>query len=76
MVDTFIDTIQNYKKTFVTTYVTDKGARDALNKFVDSQTEFTKQSFRTAEYFGKELQNQFLKMGTGNVDVFGFKNLL
>lgn len=63
MVDTFIDTIQNYKKTFVATYVTDKGSRDALNKFVDAQTEFTKQSFKTAEYFGKEVQNQFQKMG-------------
>ena len=63
MVDTFIDTIQNYKKTFVATYVTDKGTREALNKFVDAQTEYTKQSFKTAEYFGKEVQNQFQKMG-------------
>ena len=63
MVDNFIDTIQNYKKSFVSTYITDKGSRDALNKFVDAQTEFTKQSFKTAEYFGKEVQNQFQKMG-------------
>lgn len=63
MVESFIDTIQNYKKTFVTTYVTDKGSRDVLIKFVDAQTDFAKQSVKTTEYFGKEAQNQFQKMG-------------
>lgn len=63
MVDTFIDTVQDYKKSFVNTYITDKGSRDALNKFVDAQTAFVKQSYKTAEFFGKEVQNHLQKLG-------------
>jgi hypothetical protein len=53
MIDNFIDTVQNYKKQFVTTYVTDKTTREALVKFVDAQTDFTKQSFKTVETISK-----------------------
>ena len=67
MVETFIDTIQNYKKTFVNTYVSDKSTRDALNKFVDAQTDFVKQSYKTVEFFGKEAQ--------ANIQKWGFKGI-
>ena len=49
MIDNFIDTFQNYKKQFVTTYVTDKTTREALIKFVDAQTDFAKESYKTFE---------------------------
>ena len=42
-VDQFIDTVQNGKKYFVSTFVTDETLRKSLNGFVDTQTEFVKQ---------------------------------
>jgi uncharacterized phage infection (PIP) family protein YhgE len=40
--DNVIDTIQTTKKQYITTYVTNKAVADALNQFVDTQTEYTK----------------------------------
>lgn len=42
-VDQFIDTVQNGKKYFVSTFVTDETLRKSLNGFVDTQTDFVKQ---------------------------------
>lgn len=42
-IDQFIDTVQNGKKYFVSTFVTDETLRKSLNGFVDTQTEFVKQ---------------------------------
>jgi hypothetical protein len=53
-VDTIIDSIQSSKKMFVNTFVTDKNTKEALNSFVDSQTEFTKQMWKTSEVVAKE----------------------
>lgn len=41
--DSFIDTIQNSKKSFVNTFVTEEKVRKPLTAFVDAQTVFTKQ---------------------------------
>lgn len=40
--DFYIDAIQNSKKQFVNTFVKHDGIKDALNAFVDGQTEYTK----------------------------------
>lgn len=53
-VDTFIDNIQSGKKMFVNTFVTDKNTKEALNSFVDAQTDFTKQMWKTSEVVAKE----------------------
>jgi len=42
LLDSTIDFIQNTKKQFVNTFVTDKPTSEALTKFVDTQTEYTK----------------------------------
>lgn len=42
-VDQFIDTVQNGKKYFVSTFVTDETLRKSMNGFVDAQTDFVKQ---------------------------------
>lgn len=60
-VDTFIDTVQSSKKMFVNTFVTDKTIKDALNSFVDTQTEFTKQIWKTTETVAQESFSQFEK---------------
>lgn len=47
LLDSTIDFVQNTKKQFVNTFVNDKPTSDALNKFVDSQTEYTKALTKT-----------------------------
>jgi hypothetical protein len=39
-----IDTIQSTKKIAIDTFVKHEGLSDTLNKFVDTQTEYTKQA--------------------------------
>jgi len=46
-VNSFIDTVQNGKKLFVNTYVTNENLKTELNLFVDKQTDFVKQIVRT-----------------------------
>lgn len=41
--DSFIDTIQNSKKSFVNAFITEEKVRKPLTAFVDAQTVFTKQ---------------------------------
>jgi hypothetical protein len=43
-VDTVIDQVQNTKKQFVKTFVVDAKIADALNEFIDSQTDYTKRA--------------------------------
>jgi hypothetical protein len=45
--DTFIDTVQGSKKYFVSAFITDEKIRKPLNAFVDAQTAFTKQIFKS-----------------------------
>jgi hypothetical protein len=57
MFNTIIDTIQNGKKQFVSTFVTDKKFQAELEKLVDAQTAFAKGQVETtlsiAEAFAK-----------------------
>ena len=60
--DTVIDTVQTGKKQFVKTFVNNDKIADALNEFIDAQTEYTKKAVdtgtRTATALGKEAMNQ------------------
>ena len=40
--DAVIDTVQNGKKQFVNTFVTNETMKEAFNSFVDAQTQYTK----------------------------------
>ena len=59
--DTIIDSVQNAKKTFVNTFVTDSAFKAELIKLVDAQTEFAKGQVKTslsiAEAFVKNATN-------------------
>jgi uncharacterized protein YoxC len=46
-VNTFIDTVQGAKSTFVKTFVQDKDVAKSLQSFVDTQTEFVKTAAQT-----------------------------
>ena len=41
-VNTFIDTVQGAKSTFINTFVKDKDVAKSLHSYVDTQTEFVK----------------------------------
>ncbi len=45
--DYIIDSVQNAKKTFVTTFVTNETFKAELIKLVDAQTEFAKGQIKT-----------------------------
>jgi hypothetical protein len=59
--DTAIDAVQTGKKQFVKTFVNNEKIADALNEFIDAQTNYTKQAVgtatRTATTLGKEAMN-------------------
>ena len=59
--DTFIDTIQNAKKQFVTTFVTDKELQKPLFAFVEAQTDFVKQIVKTNEALTNQTKDAFTK---------------
>lgn len=60
--NTFIDSFQYGKKTFVNMFVTDENLRKSLNAFVDAQTIFAKQVVQTTDdvvtYTIKEIKNK------------------
>lgn len=44
--DAIIDTVQTGKKTMVNTFVTNQSIKDAMIKFIDAQSEYTKQAIK------------------------------
>lgn len=42
--ETFIDSVQNVKKNFVNSFVTNETIKDSMLRFVDTQTAYTKEA--------------------------------
>lgn len=65
MFNSVIDAIQDSKKTFVNTYITDESFKSELIKLVDAQTKFAKGSVQStldiAQAFVKNTSNAFYK---------------
>ena len=59
--DFYIDSIQNAKKTMVTTLVQDKEVKDSMHKFIDSQTQFAKVACQTTTDLSTKLYNDSLE---------------
>jgi hypothetical protein len=57
----FIDTVQGGKKTFVNMFVTDEKVKAPLNAFVDAQTAFVKQIFKSFEDLAAHTTNEIQK---------------
>lgn len=60
-IDTTIDAVQIGKKQFVKTFVTDEKIAEALNQFIDSQTEYTKKATKATIDAGTTLVQETLK---------------
>jgi hypothetical protein len=59
--NTFIDTVQTGKKTFVNMFITDEKVKAPLNAFVDAQTAFVKQIFKSYEELSSHITNEIHK---------------
>lgn len=59
--DTIIDQVQNTKKQFVKTFVTDTKIAETLNQFVDSQTEYTKTAAKATIDASTTIVNETIK---------------
>ena len=59
--DFLIDTVQNGKKTFVNAFVQHEATKEALVKFIDSQTAYTKAAVKTSTEVGTKLVSEGVK---------------
>ena len=59
--DTTIDTVQNGKKQFVKTFVHNEHIAEAMNHFIDSQTDYTKKAVRATTDAATEIVQETVK---------------
>lgn len=83
--DATIDAVQNGKKQFVNTFVQNEAVKEALVKFVDAQSEYTKKAVKvgmdTATTMGQEaaklaqeaVKFDYAKFGEGFAKAFNAK---
>lgn len=60
-VDQTIDQIQEGKKQFVKTWITNEQAAEALNTYVDVQTQFVKQAVKSANAIGTVVADEVVR---------------
>ncbi len=59
--DQFVDAVQEGKKYFVNTFVSDSKLKLELNTFIDKQTAFTKQIAKTSQTVIEKSTDEVLK---------------
>jgi predicted Zn-dependent protease len=59
--DAVIDAVQNSKKTFVTTFVKNEKMADAMNGFVNEQTEYTKKAVKATSDMATTVTSELVK---------------
>ena len=59
--DAIIDTVQNGKKTFVNTFVTNEAVKEAMVNFVDTQAEYTKKAVKVGQDTAAVLTSEMVK---------------
>lgn len=59
--DAMIDAVQNGKKTFVKTFVQNETVAEALNEYVDQQTDYTKKSINATRDMISTLTQETIK---------------
>lgn len=66
-INTFIDTVQGAKSTFVSTFVKDETISEALQSFVTAQTAFTKQVAKSSFDVSTKLAQDAVKFDAKKV---------
>jgi hypothetical protein len=59
--DTLIDTVQNGKKQFVKTFVTNEHIAESMNHFIDTQAEYTKKAMKATTDAATEIMQETQK---------------
>jgi hypothetical protein len=59
--DTVIDSIQNSKKQFVKTFVTNEHIAESMNHFIDTQAEYTKKAMKATTDAATEIMQETQK---------------
>ena len=59
--DTLIDTVQNSKKQFVKTFVTNEHIAESINHFIDTQAEYTKKAMKATSDAATEIMQETQK---------------
>jgi hypothetical protein len=59
--DTTIDAVQTGKKQFVKTFIQDEKIAEALNQFIDNQTEYTKKATKATMDAGNTVVQESIK---------------
>lgn len=62
--DTVIDMVQSGKKSWVNTFVTNEQIADAMNTFIDTQTDYTKQTLKATTEASTKLTQETVKAFT------------
>jgi len=60
--DTLIDTVQNSKKQFVKTFVTNEHIAESMNQFIDTQTDYTKKAVKATTDAATEIMQETQKV--------------
>ena len=60
--DTMVDSIQNSKKQFVSTFVTNEKIAESLNTFIDSQTTYTKKALKETTDASTAVMHEMIKL--------------
>lgn len=66
-VNTFIDTVQGAKTTFVNTFVKDKDVAKSLQSYVDTQTQFVKTAAKVAHDLSYKTAEDLVKFDVKKV---------
>jgi hypothetical protein len=59
--DTMIDTVQNGKKQFVKTFVTNEHIAESMNHFIDTQADYTKKAMKATTDAATEIMQETQK---------------
>ena len=60
--DTVIDTVQNSKKQFVKTFVTNEHIAESMNHFIDTQADYTKKAFKASTDAATGIMQESIKL--------------
>ena len=59
--DYAVDAVQTGKKTFVNTFVQNEGIKDAMIKFIDAQSDYTKKSIKAGSDAVAQITSESVK---------------
>ena len=74
-INSFIDTVQNAKKVFVKSVVTNPVIADGLNSFIDAQTTYTKEAAKATIGSVGVISNELAKINEQLWNGKSYKNL-